>query len=61
MWCRKRRYWYIKNLPYKLSNLKCKVDKLDIGKLETSPVDSSKLSNIVRNNVVKKTEYVELV
>ena len=33
-----------------------KVDKLDIGKLKTTPVDLSKLSNVVKN-VVKKTEY----
>ena len=37
--------------------MKSKVDKLDIGKLETTPVDLSKLSNAVKNDVVKKTEY----
>ena len=30
--------------------MKRKVDKLDIGKLETTPVDSSKLSNVVKND-----------
>ena len=37
------------------------MDKLDIGKLETIPVDLSKLSDAVKNKVVKKTEYDELV
>ena len=46
-----------KNIRSHLSNLKNKVDKLDIGKLETTPVDLSKLSNLVKNDVVKKTEY----
>ena len=41
--------------------LKSKVDKLDIGKLETTLVDLSKLSNVLKNDVVKKTEYNELV
>ena len=33
----------MKNVPSNLSNLKNKVDKLDIAKLETTPVDLSKL------------------
>ena len=37
------------------------MDKLDIGKLETTPVDLSKLSDAVKNEVLKKTEYNELV
>ena len=41
--------------------MKSKVDELDIGKLETTPVDVSKISNVVANYVVKKTEYNELV
>ena len=41
--------------------MKTKVDELDIGKLETTPVDLSKISNVVANYVVKKTEYNELV
>ena len=44
-----------------LASVKSKVDKLDIGKLETTPVDLSKISYIVRNEVVKKTEYDELI
>ena len=47
----------MKNFPSGLSSLKGKVDKLDIGKLETTPADLSKLSNVVKNDVVKKTEY----
>ena len=47
----------LKNVPSILSNLKSKVDKIDIGKLGTTQVDLSKLSNIVKNDVVKKTEY----
>ena len=39
--------------------MKSKVDKLDTGKLETTPGDLSKLSNVVKNDVVKKTEYNE--
>ena len=41
--------------------MKSKVDKLDIGKSETTPVDLSKLSNVVKNDDVKKTEYEDLV
>ena len=42
----------LKDLSSNLSNLKSKTDKLDIGKLETSPVDLSKLSNAVKNDAV---------
>ena len=41
--------------------MKNKVDKSDIRKFETTPVDSSKLSNVVKNDVVKRTEYDKLV
>ena len=41
--------------------MKSKVGKLDTGKLETIPVDLSKLSNVIWNYVVKKTAYNELV
>ena len=36
--------------------MKNKVDELDIGKLEITPVDLSKLNNVIKNDVVKKTE-----
>ena len=51
----------LKNVPSGLSNLKSKVDKLALGKLETTLVDLSKLSDVVKNEVVKKTGYDELV
>ena len=37
--------------------MKSKVEKLDIGKLETTPVYLSKLSNVVKNDVVQKDVY----
>ena len=48
-------------LKTNLSSLKTEVDKLDVDKLATVPVDLSKLSNVVKNNVVKKTVYDKLV
>ena len=48
-------------LKTNLANLKTEVDKLDLEKLATVPVDLSKLSNEVKNNVVKKTVYDKLV
>ena len=44
-----------------LASLKTEVDKIDAGKLKTVPVDLDKLSNVVKNDVVKKTEYDKLV
>ena len=48
-------------LKTNLSSLKTEVDKLDIDKLATVPVDLSKLSNVVKIDVVKKTLYDKLV
>ena len=48
-------------LKSNLANLKTEVDKLDIDKLTPVPNDSAKLSNEVKNDVVKKTEYDKLV
>ena len=48
-------------LKTNLANLKTEADKLDIDKLATVPVDLSKLINVVKNNVVKKTVYDKLV
>ena len=42
-------------------SLKTEVDKLDIDKLLPVPVDLSKLSDVVKNDVVKKTVYDQLV
>ena len=44
-----------------ISNLKSKVYKLDIGTLKTIPVDLNKLSAVVKNEIVKKTEYNKLL
>ena len=44
-----------------LTSLKTEVDKLDIAKLTPVPNDLAKLSNAVKNDVVKKTEYNKLV
>ena len=40
-----------------LAALKTEVDKIDADKLKTVPVDLAKLSNVVNNDVVKKTDY----
>ena len=45
------------NLP----SLKTEVDKSDIDKLVPVPVDLSKLSDVVKNDVVKKALYDKLV
>ena len=39
------------------TQLKPEVDQLDIDELKTTPVDLSKLSNAVNNDVVKKDVY----
>ena len=43
-------------LKTNLASLKTEVDKLDIDKLAPVPVDLSKLSDVVKNIVVKKTD-----
>ena len=48
-------------LKTNLATLKTEVDKLDIDKLVPIPVDLSKLNDAVKNDVVKKTVYDELV
>ena len=40
-----------------LAALKTEVDKIDADKLKTVAVDLAKLSNVVNNDVVKKTDY----
>ena len=40
-----------------LAALKTEVDKIDTGKLKTTPADLAKLTNVVKNDVVKKTDY----
>ena len=48
-------------LKTNLANLKTEVDKLDTDKLVPVPVDLSKLSAVVKNDVVKKDVYDKLV
>ena len=43
------------------ANLKSEVDKLDIGKLKPVPVDLSKISDVVKNDVVKRDVCNKLV
>ena len=40
-----------------LASLKTEVDKIDTDKLKIVPADLAKLSNVVKNDVVKKTDY----
>ena len=47
----------MKHVATNLSNLKGKVDKLDVDKLIPVPVGLSKLSDLVKNDVVKKDLY----
>ena len=48
-------------LKTNLSTLQTEVDQLDIDKLVSVPTDLSKLSNLVKNDVVKKDVYDKLV
>ena len=43
-----------------MASLKTEVDKLDIDKLAPVPVGLSELSDVVKNDVVKKTVYAKL-
>ena len=45
------------SLKANLANLNTEIDKLDIDKLVPVPVDLSKLSDVVKNDVIKKTVY----
>ena len=40
-----------------LAALKTEVDKIDVDKLKTVPDDLAKLSHVVKNEVVKKTDF----
>ena len=44
-------------LKSNLAALKTEIDKIDTGKLKTVPDDLAKLSNVVKNDTVKKTEF----
>ena len=41
------------------ASLKTKVDKIDVEKLKTAPVDLAKLINVVKNDVVKKLSMMD--
>ena len=47
-------------LKSNLAKLKSEIDNIDVGKLKTILVDLSKLSNVVNNEVVKKSVYEKL-
>ena len=64
-YCNKNRYqnyftcWYFKFLKKSnLASLKTEVDQLDTDKLVPVPVDLRKLSDIVKNDVVKKLSMI---
>ena len=40
-----------------LAALKTDVDKIDTDKLKTAPTNLAKLTNVIENDVVKKTDY----
>ena len=48
-------------LKTNLANLKTEAEKLDIDKLVAVPAELSKLSDVVKSDVVKKTVYDKLV
>ena len=48
-------------LKSNLATLKTEVYQLDIDKLTSVPIDLAKLSNVVKNDVVKKIEYDKLI
>ena len=48
-------------LKSNLASLKTEVDKFDIDKLTPVPNDLAKLSNLAKNDIVKKTENNKLV
>ena len=44
-----------------LNSLKSNIDRLDVNKSETTPVDLSILSDLVKSEVAKTTVYDELI
>ena len=44
-------------LKTNLAALKIEIDKIDTDKLKTVPIDLAKLTNVVKNEVVKKTDF----
>ena len=60
---KRKRSWCIKirNGKFDLAILKTKVDKIDADKLKTNPIDLGRVSNVAKNEVVKKTLFDKLV
>ena len=51
----------LKNVPSALKSLKSIVGKLDIGKLETTPADLSKLSDVVKRlNIMLQSKILKI-
>ena len=48
-------------LKSNLASLITELDTIDADKLKTVPVDLAKLSNVVKNDIVRKNEYNKLV
>ena len=51
----------MKDVPSNLRNLKSKVDKLGVGILVPVPVDLSKLSDVVKIDIVKNDVYNAMI
>ena len=47
----------MKNIATNLNNLKREAHKIDVDKLVPVPLDLSKLSDVVKNDVAKKDVY----
>ena len=47
----------MKNVLSSWSSFKSEVDKLDVDKLVTVPVNLNKLSDVIKNDIVKKDVY----
>ena len=45
------------NIPTSISNLKTKVDEVDVGKSKTFSLDLEKLRDVVDNEVMKNTKF----
>ena len=46
-----------RNVPTGLNNVKTKLDNLDVAELKSLPVDLKKLSDLVKNEVIKSSNW----
>ena len=46
-----------RNVPTGLNNVKTKLDNLDVAELKSLPVDLKKLSDLVKNEVIKSSDW----